>query len=214
MVFDSSQLKFANNLEEAMTFCVRGFSYRMQLFEACKMLGGNPNYKMTKSCFTRATTYGEVRYLSSDGLVGVDFDNTVPANQDRASDCSLMWRYLHVHRQHRNQCLFKRTVEDVTEIYRASRFCVTLAVKPECEMLRDERETQRYLNLKQAMQNQFEKLGWVRLSLLAFANGDPEIIDRNDDPIYGCISMVLIGERVPAKVAEFYRSMEFGGDVL
>ena len=68
--------------------------------------------------------------------------------------------------------------------------------------------------LKQSMQDQFEKCGWIRLSLLAFAAADPEIIDRNDDPIYGCISMVLIGEKVPVKVAEFYRSMRFGRDVL
>ena len=214
MSFDSSQLKFANNLKEAMTFCVRGFSYRMQLFEACKMLDQNPNYRMTKSCFTRATTYGAVRYLSADGLVGVDFDNTVPANQDPASDCSLMWRYLHVHRQHRNQGLFKRTVEDVTEIYRAARFCGTLAVKPESEMLREDEEIQGYLQLKQSMQKQFEKCGWIRLSLLAFAAADGEIITRNEDPVYGCISMVLIGEKVPDRVAEFYRSMKFGRDVL
>ena len=51
--------------------------------------------------------------------------------------------------------------------------------------------------------------------------GDPHFnvtdlnrITRNEHPIYGCISMVLIGEKVPAKVAEFYRSMKFGRYVL
>ena len=214
MGFDSAQFKFANNLDEALTFCIRGFSYRQELFEACKMLAGNPNYNITKSFFTRKTTFGEVRYLSSDGLVCLDLDNVVPANQDRASDCSVMWRYLHVHRKHRNQGLFKRTVKDVTEIYKRSRFCITLAVKPESELLRDEKDIQEYLKLKQSMQKQFEKFGWMRLSLLAFANGDPDIIDRNDDPVHGCISMVLIGEKAPAKAASFYRSMEFGRDVL
>ncbi len=64
------------------------------------------------------------------------------------------------------------------------------------------------------MQKQFEKCGWIRLSLLAFAAADGEIITRNEDPVYGCISMVLIGEKVPDRVAEFYRSMRFGRDVL
>ena len=105
-------------------------------------------------------------------------------------------------------------MEDVTEIYRASRFCVTLAVKPECEMLREDEEIQGYLQLNQSMQKQFDKHGWFRLSLLAFAAADGEIITRNEDPVYGCISMVLIGENVPAKVAEFYRSMRYGRDVL
>ena len=105
-------------------------------------------------------------------------------------------------------------MEDVTEIYKPSRFCVTLAVKPESELLRDEKDIEQYLKLKQSMQKQFEKCGWIRLSLLAFAAADGEIITRNEHPIYGCISMVLIGDNVPVKVAEFYRSMKFGRDVL
>ena len=91
---------------------------------------------------------------------------------------------------------------------------MTLAVKPECEMLREDEDVQRYLKLKQGMQKQFEKLGWIWLSLLAFAAADGEIITRNEHPVYGCISMVLIGEKVPDRVAEFYRSMKFGRDVL
>jgi len=67
----------------------------------------------------------------------------------------------------------------------------------------------KYLELKQGMQNQFEKLGWFRFSLLAFASSDPEILERNEHPIYGCTSMVLVGDNAPAKAAASERFKPF-----
>lgn len=91
--------------------------------------------------------------------------------------------------QSRQQYLSKRTVADVAEIYKHSSYCVTLAIKPTVGCLTDEEQTQRYLNLKHAMQKHFKSYGWFRLPLLAFAGADGEMVERNEHPVYGCVSI-------------------------
>ena len=64
------------------------------------------------------------------------------------------------------------------------------------------------------MQRNFESLRWFQLSLRTFVVYDGEIVERNEHPDFGCISILLVGENASAKTAAFYESMKFGRNVL
>ena len=174
MVYDSSQLKYANDLKEAALFCSHGFSYRQELYTACQLLETNPEYSITNKEFSRKNTRGTVEYTNTTGDVEIVLDNSVYCNSYPARDHSLMLRLIDVHGKSRRNGLFKQTTTDISTIFKPTKYCITAAIKPSVHPC----SIENYRSLKLSMQKHLESLGWFRLTLIAFSGWDWEITER------------------------------------